>query len=247
MIGEKILIAAAVNALLAIASYILGAVGMSGVIGGFVVGFIILFFGGWGSFAVLVTFFIFGSLATQLGYHKKASIGVAQENKGRRGAKNALAKCSVAAVASIAYFVGVQYGLKEADLRWLFAVVAGSFATALFDTASSEIGQLYGRHPFLITTMRPVPVGTDGAVSVEGTIAGLAAGLFLGIIGAAVNLYGPLGIAWVTIGAFVGTTFESIMGAVGWKGRNFNNELLNFINTLVGGVTAGVLAFVFRG
>lgn len=242
----RLLVAVLVNGALAGASYALGAVNASGVLGGFLLGFIILYFGGWGSFTMLVTFFVFGSLTTQLGYHRKAAIGVAEENKGRRGAKNAFAKCSVAAAATVIYAIGLKYGWTRAELGWTFAVIAGSFATALFDTASSEIGQLYGKHPFLITTFRPVPVGTDGAISVEGTLAGLAAGVFLGAIGAAVGIYGPMGIVFVAIGALVGTTFESIMGAVGNKGKNFNNELLNFLNTLVGGATAGLLAYIFK-
>jgi uncharacterized protein (TIGR00297 family) len=242
---QSFIVAVLVNAALAIASLAAGAVSLSGVVGGFLLGFIILYFGGWDSFAVLVTFFVFGSLATQLGYHKKAALGVAQEDKGRRGAKNALAKCSVAAAASIAWYIAKNYGWQDNQLQWILVITAGSFATALFDTVSSEIGQLYGKHPYLITTLRPAPVGTDGAVSVEGTLAGLGAGVFLGAIGAAVGLYAPLGIAFVAIGAFVGTTFESIMGAIGTKGGRFNNELLNFLNTLVGGAAAGVLAYFF--
>lgn len=240
----QLLIAAAVNAALAGASYAAGAVNLSGVIGGFIVGFLILFFGGWDSFAILVTFFVFGSLTTQLGYHKKASLGVAQEDKGRRGAKHAFANCGTGALAAVIYAIGATYGWG--DMRWALVVLAGAFATALFDTASSEIGQLYGKHPFLITTLRPVPVGTDGAISVEGTAAGLAAGVFLGAVGALVGLYGPMGILYVAAGAFIGTTFESIMGALGSKGKNFNNELLNFLNTLVGGVAAGLLAWLFK-
>jgi uncharacterized protein (TIGR00297 family) len=167
--------AVAVNAALAGVSLAAGAVNLSGVIGGLVVGTAILFFGGWGSFGILVLFFVLGSAATKLGYRRKAALGVAQEDKGRRGARHALANCGAGAAAAIIYYVGMptDYVLWE----WPLVALAGAFATALFDTVSSEIGQLYGRHPFLITTLKRVPVGTDGAVSAEGTLAGLAAGL----------------------------------------------------------------------
>lgn len=242
---RHLLAAVLVNAALAAASYAAGAVSVSGVVGGFVVGFAILFFGGWGSFAILVTFFIFGSLATQMGYSKKASLGVAQEDKGRRGARHALANCGAGAAAAMLCYMGRELGWSSAATTALLAALAGGFATALFDTVSSEIGQLYGRHPFLITTLRPVPVGTDGAVSAEGTLAGLGAGLLVGLVGLIVGLYGPLGALFVAIGAFVGTTFESIMGAMGSAKERFNNEVLNFLNTLVGGATAGALAYFF--
>lgn len=240
------LIALFVNAALAAAAFAAGAVGLSGVIGGLVVGFAILFFGGWGAFAVLVVFFVLGSAATRLGYRRKAAIGVAQEDKGRRGARHAFANCGTGAAAAILYFAAVRLGWT--DPKWLLAVLAGAFATALFDTASSEIGQLYGKHPFLITTLRPVPVGTDGAVSVEGTLAGLAAGALIAAIGAlpGVGWYGGLGVLAVTIGAFIGTTFESILGALTHAKRQMNNELLNFLNTVVGGAAAGILVYALR-
>jgi uncharacterized protein (TIGR00297 family) len=210
-----------------------------------VVGVVILFSGGWPAFAMLVTFFIFGSLATQLGYSRKAALGVAQENKGRRGSKHALANCGTGVAAALVYRFGVEFGWNDPAPAAILAVLAGGFATALSDTVSSEIGQLYGKHPFLITTLRPVPVGTDGAISMEGTLAGLAAGFFLGLVGLVVGLCGPLGAVFVGTGAFVGTTFESIIGAFGAAKKRFDNEFLNFLNTLVGGAAAGLLVYFF--
>jgi uncharacterized protein (TIGR00297 family) len=238
MDSSNVIVVLAVNAALAALSYAVGAVSLSGVAGGFVVGFLILRFGEWGSFAVLLAFFVLGSAATRLGYSRKAALGVAQEDKGRRGAKHAFANCGAAAAAAVTYHF-------FSEVHWPLAFLAGAFATAIFDTASSEIGQLYGKHPFLITTMKPVPVGTDGAVSVEGTLAGLAAGALLAGIGLVFSMYSPLGAVFVAIGAFIGTTFESILGAVGTARKQFNNEFLNFLNTVVGGLAAGILVYIF--
>jgi uncharacterized protein (TIGR00297 family) len=52
-----------------------------------------------------------------------------------------------------------------------------SFCSKLSDTVSSEIGKAYGRTTYLITTMSRVPAGTEGAVSLEGTLAGVGAAL----------------------------------------------------------------------
>jgi len=235
---KHLLISALVNAALAAASWFAGAVNVSGVIGGFVVGFVILAFGGWGSFGILLAFFVLGSAATRLGYSRKAALGVAQEDKGRRGAKHAFANCGAPGLAALLYaYLLSAHGADAAS--YALIILAGAFATALSDTVSSEIGQLYGKHPFLITTLKPVPVGTDGAVSVEGTLAGFLAGALIGALGLLFNLYSPLGIVFVTIGAFIGTTFESILGAVG---KRLNNELLNFLNTVVGGLSSALLA-----
>jgi len=235
-------VAAAVNAALAAVSFAAGAVNVSGVIGGFAVGLVILYCGGWGAFGILLLFFVLGSAATKLGYRRKAALGVAQEERGRRGARHALANCGAPAVAALIYFFGARAGWES--LGWVMAAFTGAFATALFDTVSSEIGQLYGKHPFLITTLRPVPVGTDGAVSVEGTAAGLAAAGLMAAGASCLGLFGAWGILFVTAGAFIGTTFESIIGAL-CSGRRINNELLNFVNTVVGAAAAGFAVYLF--
>lgn len=242
---KRMAVAVVANAALAGASYAVGAVNLAGVVGGFVVGVVILYCGGWGAFALLAAFFILGSASTRLGYRKKAGLGVAQEDKGRRGAKHAFANCGAPAVAAIVYWGGTSEVALWGQASWALAAFAGAFATALFDTVSSEIGQLYGKHPFLITTLKAVPVGTDGAVSVEGTIAGLGGGALVAALGVSLGLYGWMGAAFVTLGAFTGTTFESIIGALSGAKKRINNELLNFINTLVGAAAAGVLFFLF--
>ncbi len=48
------------------------------------------------------------------------------------------------------------------------------------DTSASEIGILSSSHPRLVTTGRRVPPGTNGAVTLLGTIASAAAGVVVG-------------------------------------------------------------------
>ena len=125
----------------------------------------------------------------------------------------------------------------------LFALAfAGAFATAAADTASSEIGQLLGRRTYLVTTFRPVPRGTEGAVSLEGTLAGIFASLVIAALGAALGLFSWKGVPVVVFAAFVGTTFESVVGAALEKRQLLDNEALNFLNTLVGALVAAAFA-----
>jgi uncharacterized protein (TIGR00297 family) len=123
---------------------------------------------------------------------------------------------------------------------WTLALVA-AFATATFDTVSSELGQLWGRRHFLVTTFRRVPAGTDGAISMEGTLAGLAGALVVAGAAWAVGSIDPAGVAVVALAAFVGATFESYLGATVESSLRLDNELVNFLNTLVGGLAAGGL------
>jgi uncharacterized protein (TIGR00297 family) len=227
----RLLIAAAVNAALAGAAYAARTVDRSGVIAGFLVGFVIYAFLSWQGYLLLMAFFVLGSAATKLGYRKKAAAKLAQENKGRRGARHALANAGVATACAIfAAMTGHPV---------LFALAfAGAFATAAADTASSEIGQLLGRRTYLVTTFRPVPRGTEGAVSLEGTLAGILASVVIAALGAAVGLFSWKGMPVVVLAAFVGTTFESVVGAALEKRRLLDNEALNFLNTLVGALVA---------
>lgn len=220
-----------VNAALAGAAYAARTVNPSGVVAGFLVGFLIYFFLDWEGYLLLLAFFVIGSGCTKFGYKTKAAHKIAQEGGGRRGARHALANAGVATACAI--FAAVT------DHPELFGLAfAGAFATAAADTASSEIGQVIGRRTFLLTTFRPVPRGTEGAVSLEGTLAGVAASLVIAALGAAVGLYPWIGVLPIVLAAFVGTTFESLVGAALEKRQLLDNEALNFLNTLVGALVA---------
>ena len=232
-LGPRLLLAALVNAALAGLAYAARTVDLSGVVAGFLVGFIIYAFLDWRGYLLLLAFFVIGSACTKLGYRKKAAAKLAQENKGRRGMRHALANAGVATACAVFAALTpypVVFGLA----------FAGAFATAAADTASSEIGQLLGRRTFLITTFRPVPRGTEGAVSLEGTLAGIFASLVIAALGAALHLFSWKGVPAVVFAAFLGTTFESLVGAALEKRQLLDNEALNFLNTLVGALFAVV-------
>lgn len=46
----------------------------------------------------------------------------------------------------------------------------------------------YGKRTFLITTLKPVPPGTEGAVSLEGTAAGVGGSLIIAAFAAATGV-----------------------------------------------------------
>lgn len=238
--GQLVLIGLGVSLALGLLAHGLRTVDRSGLVGGTLVGTVIFACLGWPGFAVLLGFFVIGSALTKLGYRRKAKAGLAQEKGGRRGARHAFANAGVASFCAL-FALATPY-------PELFAVAfAGAFATAAADTAGSEVGQLYGRRTFLITTLRPVPRGTDGAVSLEGTLAGIAASLAIGALGFALGLFGAFGVALVALAAFVGTTIESVFGATLEKRGLLDNEAVNFLNTLFGALAAaGLFAFTPR-
>jgi len=81
------------------------------------------------------------------------------------------------------------------------------------DTAASEVGKAYGKTAYLVTTLAVVPRGTEGAVSVEGTVAGVVASLAMGALAVGMRLIAPAGLPVVAVAALVATTAESVIGA----------------------------------
>ena len=222
----------AVTALFAALAYALGMVSRGGALGGLVVGAAIYYCLGPPGFAVLALFVVGGSLLTRLGYGRKRRAGTAEAGGGRRGARNALANAGVATLCAL---------LAALTSFEAFAVAfVASLGAAFADTAESEVGQLYGRAPRLITSMRRVPPGTDGAVSLPGTLAGLAAATLTAALGYALGLVeGEASLAFVALAGFLGTIVDSVVGALAPR---VGNELTNVLCTLVAAALALVLA-----
>lgn len=220
------------NLVLAGAAYAAKSVNASGFVGGWVLGAMIIVFAGWQLYVVLLVFFAIGTAATKLGYRRKAERGVAQEEGGRRGFTHAFANAGVATI--LAMMLAMLPAEFAAPL-WLAA--AAALATAAADTTSSEIGQLFGRTAFLPLTFRRVPVGTEGAISVEGTLAGLLAGALVSLVAILVALWrvDVQLVLLMTLAAFLGAFVESLAGS--WnrtQKRPVPNGVLNFFNTAVG-------------
>lgn len=225
------------NGLFAAAAFKARSIDVAGALSAVAIGTVITAGLGLPGLAVMVAFFVVGSVVTRVGYRIKAQRGIAQEKGGARGWRNAWANGGVPA------FLALMAGLTGgAEHPLLVLAYAAAVATAAADTCSSEIGKAYGRRTFLITTFRPVPPGTEGAVSLEGTLGGLAGGLLVAAVGAAVGLYTAPLILLVGLAGLLGSLAESVLGTVadrrGWMG----NDLLNALNTAIGGALALLLA-----
>ena len=112
---------------------------------------------------------------------------------------------------------------------------------ATADTVSSEIGQAFGGTPLMLTTLRRVAPGTDGAVTVIGTAAGILAGMLVAAAGSWSLGIGFRGGSIALAGGVAGLFFDSLLGATverrGWLG----NDLVNFSSTaFAAGVALGL-------
>ena len=219
----------AINGAFAAFAYKARSIDVAGAVSAIVIGTVITAGLGLAGLAVMVAFFVIGSAVTRAGYRVKAARGIAQEKGGARGWRNAWANGGVPAL------LALMAGLTAGETRALFAIAyAAAVATAAADTCSSEIGKAYGRRTFLVTTFRPVPPGTEGAVSLEGTLGGLFGGALVAAVGAAGGLYAPAWAIAVAVAGLLGSIAESVIGTVAEKRGWLDNDMLNALNTAIG-------------
>ena len=225
--GGSLAAALLVTGLFAGLAYALGMVSRGGALGGLVVGTAIYASLGPGGFAVLALFVVGGSTLTRIGYRRKEGRGAAEDRGGRRGARNAAANCGVAVACALL--------AGPTGSGALAAAFVASLGAAFADTSESEVGGLARSIPRLITTLRKVPPGTDGAVSVPGTLAGVAAAGLTALLGLAVGLVdGPEGALLVALAAFLGTVADSLVGALAPRvGNEITNVLCTFVAALI--------------
>jgi uncharacterized protein (TIGR00297 family) len=200
---------------------------------------------GWRAYVVMVAYFIVGSGVTQIGIAEKEAAGIAEKRSGARGPENVWGSALIAAVCALLAYGVVIVNWPSYWVGLLTLAYVASMATKLSDTCASEVGKAYGKTTYLITTLRSVPKGTEGAVSLEGTIAGVVGSLLLAAIGYGLGLISLVGLSICAIAALVATTIESLIGAtVQEKFDWLTNELVNVINTFVGAVFALLLGLV---
>lgn len=123
-----------------------------------------------------------------------------------------------------------------AQLHVLLTGYVASLATKLSDTFASEIGKAYGKRTFLITNLKPVPPGTEGAISLEGTLAGVVGSVIIALAGVGMRFVAWKAVPVVLVAAFLATNVESLLGASLQNDRHpwATNEFINFLNTLIG-------------
>ena len=188
---------------------------------------------GWQGWLMVVSYLALGSLVTRLGLKRKQSQGLAEARGGRRSPANVWGSAAVGTV--LALLVGAGVGARDL----LLLGFAASFAAKLADTFGSEIGKRWGRTTVLITTFRRVPPGTEGAISLEGTLASAAGSALMTLIAVLLGLVPRAPVAWlVVIVGLLATLLESVIGAVAQRRLPWlSNELVNAIQT---GIAAGL-------
>eukprot|EP00977_Amphora_coffeiformis_P007612 scaffold1667_cov173-Amphora_coffeaeformis.AAC.40 len=167
-------------------------------------------------------------MATRFKESVKAKLDATMESQ--RGATNVLAVSIVAVVLSLIH--AVYYGAEQAidftatpGASRLATAVLAHHAVSLGDTLASELGMLgttsTNKRPILVTQpWRRVPVGTNGGISLGGTLWSVVGGLFIGVLTVAMDYLSgitPLNLCRVTLfgglAGFLGSLLDSLLGA----------------------------------
>lgn len=192
---------------------------------------------------------LLASIATRMGRRHKEELGTAESRKGR-SASQVAANLGIAALVSqnvVQAWIAESHWFSRLAFAQIpvLAPALAALAEAAADTVSSELGQVLSGHPRLITTLRRVPSGTDGAVSLGGTAAGVIAAAAVATAGSWALRGGMTltAIAWA--GGVLGLFFDSVLGATleqrGW----LNNDAVNFLSTASSAIFAlGAMAIL---
>ena len=222
-------------AALSVLSWKLGLLTIDGRLVSFAVGMVLGLFGGLGWLLLLVLFAFIGFAVTKYKMELKVKNGVQEGRKGERGYRNVLANGAVPmTVALFTYLAG-----WNGDVPALIYMSAVCVAAA--DTTASELGVLSDR-TYMITTLKRVPTGVDGGVSIYGTAWAVVASVFAALAGWLVIL-GDLPTLLVLIPAAMGVLgcfVDSVIGAT-LETQGLMSKLWNNITSMAFGALVALI------
>ena len=217
---------------------------------------------GWNWAAVLILFFVTSSALSRFRHAtREARISRIVEKSNERDAWQVFANGGVFAVAALLTSAGPNVG-------WSWALVAfGALAAATSDTWATEIGTLAGQPPRSIVSLKPLPAGMSGGITLPGVVASIVGA---GVIALAAYALGAVNYSVpVLIGGVAGSLADSLFGATLQERRwcdvcseaterrthtcgqatrvvggvpGARNDFVNVVCTLVGGIVAAAVA-----
>jgi uncharacterized protein (TIGR00297 family) len=222
---------------------------------------------GWDWAGILILFFVTSSALSRFRRAaREARISSIVEKSDERDAWQVLANGGVFATAAI-------FAVSTPNVDWSWGVLAfGALAAATSDTWATEIGTLAGRPPRSIVSLKALPAGTSGGVTLPGVAASLAGAALIALaayVAGAVNNPGPVlagGIAGSLADSLVGATIQERRWCDGCSqsterrvhtcGRTTRvvggvpgarNDFVNVVCTIVGGIVAVLVAGLGAG
>ncbi|KGF89803.1 hypothetical protein EU92_1594 [Prochlorococcus marinus str. MIT 9107] len=187
----------------------------------------------WQGWMSVVIYLLFGSLVTKIGFKFKKEQGIAEKRGGRRGPEN------VWGSAATGLFFAIMTKFNAPNAVMFKIGFAASFAAKLADTFGSEIGKRFGKDTYLITSLKKVERGTEGGISLEGTLASVLGSIFMAFIMLRLSIISTKShFIIVAVSGLLATLSESIIGARFQNKYKLSNEMVNAMQTSIASVFA---------
>ena len=215
--GTRFLTALAITAGFAVLAWFVGGVNLSGALAGSAVAFIMAV-RDLRMFLALLVVFAVTRVGTRVGHARKLQLRTAEPPGGRTAAQ-AMANLGIAALV-----------VAVAGQAWPVLALA-ALAEAAGDTSSSEIGMAFPGKTLMITNLKSVTPGTDGGISLFGTIAALLGAASVAVAAVVTGLVPFSQVATIILAGFFGTLVDSLLGAVFERRGWLDNDLVNLFST----------------
>ncbi|EKX47646.1 hypothetical protein GUITHDRAFT_106634 [Guillardia theta CCMP2712] len=251
--------------LVILAAYARRSLDVSGAVAGWFVGATCSMAGGKFS-TTLIAFFVTSSLLTKMGAKSKKAIDADYKDGGQRNWVQVLSNGLGGTIACLCIVASRNYpdnfrSIRDPEVMFEVAFLS-HFACCCGDTWASETGTAFSgplSESFLLTSLRRVPRGTNGGISVIGTLASLLGGCFVGLVfalcGSSLTL--PSTIIVGAAAGLGGSLLDSLLGAtLQYSGISnspgpgvkhvsgsdvLDNHQVNLVSSLVTSMTAAAL------
>jgi uncharacterized protein (TIGR00297 family) len=220
---SRLLPALLVTFCFAVLARILHGVTVSGATAGFLVTLVLFVADGPRMFGAVLLVFVLTYLATRFGRSRKQGRAIAERASGRDAAQ-VLANVGCAALAAACAYL----------FPWRTSLLTGSIAAlaeAASDTVSSETGKAAAKNARMITSGQIVPAGSDGAISMPGTLAGIVAAALIALAAFATGILSLRMAATAGVAGILGMFFDSLIGATLERRGWLTNNGVNLIST----------------
>lgn len=167
---------------------------------------------------LIVTFFITSNVATKYKddiKSKKTKLVKTQSSESITKRTHVQVLCN-SAVGSLLILISLFLPDNSQIYNLLTVGIITQYTCVIADTWSSELGILSTSNPYLITTFKQVPPGTNGGVSKAGLLAGSSGSFIISFISImCLNVEEKFShLVYLTVIGFFGTLIDSLLGSI---------------------------------
>ena len=211
-------------------SQLFGIFDLKGGIGAAVIGGIIVFSTDIEWLSLMLIFAIASFIVTRMWFSYKKNMQEQEGKHGERGVSNVFYAGLIGVIIAVASAFSNSLHLSGVHFFELFAV---SFAVITSDTFASEVGVI-DSNVRLITSMQKVSPGTNGGISLTGTVASIIGALIIGVSFSllAYEHFILYKVLFITAMGFLGNLVDSLLGATLERAGKLTKGTVNLYSSL---------------